>query len=203
MYRIIALLAVVSLSWSITAQAEDRALQNALAKAQYMLRQTTSEKQDLQRQLDTAKKELEEQKKESAHVLAAKEKSSKKMGDKLNLYNEKYTELQNQYLDLLSLLREQQSINAELDTKLAAEVARFDQCRNDNLELFTLNQEILGKYKDKGFWDVVAKNEPITGFKQVEIENIIQAYRFENEDLLVDETLLSKKTGDSSNRADN
>ena len=203
MYRMIGLLAVVSLGWSGSVQAEDRALQNALAKAQYMLRQTTSEKQDLQRQLDAARKELEDQKKASASALAAKEKSSKKMGDKLDLYNEKYTELQNQYLDLLSLLREQQSLNVELDTKLAAEVARFEQCRNDNLELFTLNQEILGKYKDKGFWDVVAKNEPVAGFKQVEIENIIQAYRFENEDLLVDETLVSKKTSTSSNRADN
>ncbi|WP_290577262.1 hypothetical protein [Ketobacter sp.] len=203
MLRMMLVFSLLLSGWASPVQAEDRALQNALAKAQYMLRQTTAEKQELQQQLDAVRKELEQQKEQAASALAAKEKSTRKLGDKLDLYNEKYTELQTQYLDLLSLLREQQSINADLDEKLATEVARFDQCRNHNLELFTLNQEILGKYKDKGFWDVVAKSEPVTGFKQVEIENIIQEYRFENEDLLIDGTLISKKTNPALDRADN
>lgn len=173
-------------------QAEDRALQNALAKAQYMLRQTTAEKQDLARQLSVREEQLEEFKKEAASKLAAKEKSSAQLGSKLALYNEKYSELQTRYLDLLNLLRQQQSDNEALDVALANQKARFEQCRDHNLELYTINSEILGKYENKGFWDVLHASEPMTGLKQVEVENIIQNYRFQNEDQLVDESLVSE-----------
>ena len=201
--RLALIISALSTALISPAQADEKALQNALAKAQYMLRQAATEKQDLQRQLDDTSKELEQSKQDAAHRLAVKEKTSKNLGEKLDLYSQKYTELQKQYLDILNLLREQQAVNESLDAKLTAEVAKFDQCRDHNIQLFTLNEEILGKYEHKGFWDVLAKNEPITRLKQVEIENIVQKYRFANEDLQIDQALLSKDSHFSQQQADN
>ncbi len=194
---------VSALLFCSSVQAEDRALQNALAKAQYMLRQITAEKQGLERQLHDKEEQLELLKQESESKLAAREKASAKLGDKLALYNEKYSELQARYLDLLSVLRQQQADNESLDKALAVQKNQFEQCRNHNLDLYSINNEILGKYKDKGFWDVLHASEPLTGFKQVEVENIIQHYRFRNEDHLVNDSPGSENALDSEKIVNN
>ncbi|HAG94284.1 MAG TPA: hypothetical protein DCL78_09175, partial [Gammaproteobacteria bacterium] len=109
MHKFAMIMGVSALLFCSSVQAEDRALQNALAKAQYMLRQITAEKQGLERQLHDKEEQLELLKQESESKLAAREKASAKLGDKLALYNEKYSELQARYLDLLSVLRQQQA----------------------------------------------------------------------------------------------
>ena len=111
MHKFAMIMGVSALLFCSSVQAEDRALQNALAKAQYMLRQITAEKQGLERQLHDKEEQLELLKQESESKLAAREKASAKLGDKLALYNEKYSELQARYLDLLSVLRQQQADN--------------------------------------------------------------------------------------------
>jgi hypothetical protein len=171
--------------------ANDKALQNALAKAQYMLRQNTAEKQQLQQKLDALEKEFKEYKDQAGSKLAAKESTSKKLGRTLALDESTSAELQGNYVELLELFRQEQAVANDLDQKLTDKVAQFDQCRDHNLNLFEVNKEILGQYKDKGFWDVVASNEPFTGIKQVEIENIIQEYQFKNEDLLIEDPVAS------------
>ena len=45
-----------------------------------------------------------------------------------------------------------------------------------------MNDRLIDNYNNKGVWDSIVQNEPFTGIKQVEIENILQEYRFANED---------------------
>ena len=59
-----------------------------------------------------------------------------------------------------------------------------------------LNDKLVNAYNDKGFWDAFAQHEPFTGIKSVKIENMLQEYRFSNEDLKVDPTVEYKQHGD-------
>ncbi|MDY6920893.1 MAG: hypothetical protein SV765_11870 [Pseudomonadota bacterium] len=165
--------------------ANTKDLQNALAKAQYMLRQATQEKQELSGKVAQLEQEIKQLKEQTARKIAAEESASDKLSNKLDMYQQKFTELRANYVELLDSYRQEQAKSTELSDKLAQASQEFQQCKTDNLALYGVNQELLGKYEDKGFWDLLAKNEPFTGIKQVEIENLIQTYQFKNEDLLV------------------
>ena len=71
MHKFAMIMGVSALLFCSSVQAEDRALQNALAKAQYMLRQITAEKQGLERQLHDKEEQLELLNQESESKLAA------------------------------------------------------------------------------------------------------------------------------------
>ena len=171
-------------SHSTDALADQKALQNALGKAQFMLRQATAEKQQVQQELNAIQKEFDDYKKSAESKLAAREARSNKLSKSLGVYEEEYEALRDKYVKLVRLLKDEQHKSSELSSTLEEQVAQYEQCRVDNLELFSVNQEILGKYEGKGLWDVIAGNEPITGLKKVAIENIVQEYQFKNEDLL-------------------
>lgn len=50
-------------------------------------------------------------------------------------------------------------------------------CEVKNLKLYEYNVELLGRYQGKGFLDVLKQKEPLTGLKNVEIENLLEEYR--------------------------
>jgi chromosome segregation ATPase len=70
----------------------------------------------------------------------------------------------------------------ELKTGLVA------ACQETNARLYDVGREILAAYENKDLGDVLAQDEPFTGLKSVEIENIVQDYQ----DKLLDERLRSQ-----------
>lgn len=72
-----------------------------------------------------------------------------------------------------------------LDGDLAQCRARLDTLIGHNLRLFEIGNELLDRYEHKGVWSAL-KAEPFTGLKRVELENIVQDYRFALEDQRVD-----------------
>ena len=70
------------------------------------------------------------------------------------------------------------SIGKFIDTEMK-------QCVSNNHNLVQMNDKLIDNYNNKSCWDSVAQNEPFTGINQVEIENILQEYRFANEDYKV------------------
>lgn len=181
---LLAPLALIVAATSSVAVADEKALQNALGKAQFMLRQASAEKQEVEQQLSALKQEYDEFRKKAESKLAAREARSDKLSKSLGVYEVEYDALRNKYVELVKLYKDEQKTAIDLGGKLEQQVAQYEQCRVDNLKLFDVNQEILGKYEGKGMWDVIASREPITGIKKVAIENIVQEYQFKNEDLL-------------------
>lgn len=181
--------AVFAFVLSVNAHADEKVLQNALAKAQYMVRQVTAEKQKLQQELDEIKTEHNALKDATRAQLAKKESTSKKLGNQVVVYQQHLDEYKQKYLELLQAYRESKVLSAELSSTLEGKTVQYDQCVGHNLKLFSINQEILGKYESKGFWDVFANQDRVTGLKQVEVENLIQDYRFKNEDHLISDPL--------------
>lgn len=50
-------------------------------------------------------------------------------------------------------------------------------CEDKNIALYQANLEMADRYKNKGMGTSLLQREPITGLKQVEIENILEEYR--------------------------
>ena len=170
----------------------DKAVQNALAKAQFMLRQANAEKVALQKEKNDLEKEFKAYKKDMEQEVKSRERGNQKLNSQIDHIKDKYVELHNQFMDLrqryVSSVKEVQQLNANLETQRD----NFQLCFDNNRKLYDVNQEILGKYEAKGFWDVVNQKEPMLGLKQVEIENLVQDYQYKNEDLLVSEALLEE-----------
>jgi len=176
--------------------AADKAAQAAAAKAQYMLRQVSGEKatleqknKELQAQIDALTKKTSALEKDQKVAEMGKE----KMSDQISGIKDKYVALVGKYNELRKAYIDEKQNNQKADLKMQARDGFIHQCVDNNKKLFTINREILGKYQDKGFWDVFNQKEPFTGLTQVELENMVQDYQFQNEDALVNEKLVPVK----------
>jgi chromosome segregation ATPase len=187
-----AILLAANLSIVGHAAAQDanaNAQKNALAKAQFMLRQATSEKADLQQQADALKQQVEMLSKELAAIKAASGENKQKMAEKFNgtieLWKQHDAKNNEQLAALRTQLKEQAEQSALLQQRLQIQSDNFALCYGNNKQLFDLNRELLARYQQKGLLDAVSQKEPFTGIKAVEIENLVQDYRYRNDDLKI------------------
>lgn len=160
------------------AQADNKALE----RAQYMMRQLNSQKVQLEQQNASLKAELDALRKESEKELKKQKAGNKKLGAASKKKDDHIEKLRARLKETLIALRRSEkerlqanSIGASLDTELK-------QCVDNNGKLVRMNDRLIDNYNKKSCWDSMAQNEPFTGISQVEIENILQEYRFANED---------------------
>lgn len=185
---------ILSLTFVEVAYAQQDPQQKAMARAQYMLRQANAENAKLKAELAAAKQESEALKKE----LDGERKTAKKKQDKLkgtlSAWKESHEEIKQKLVQTMSELSQSNALNKNLDSALNMQTQNFELCFDNNKKLFNVNNELLGRYEEKGAWDVVAQKEPFTQLKRVEIENLIQDYQYQIEDLYLgmNEYLLNK-----------
>ena len=168
---------------------------DAVARAQYMLRQLSAEKvkltaenqnllaekKDLEANLKSIEKKYNKLTKKSEKKSSAMSGRIVKLKDKLN---EEIAEHKNTTLRLNAVTNEKERI-----FNIASEqIASIDLCVANNKQLYTINRELLGQYEEKGVWGALSQAEPVTGLKQVEIENLIDDYQYHLDDLRVEST---------------
>lgn len=173
------------------AMADERALQQALAKAQFMLKQVTAEKVAAQQELAELKETFGQFKKKSETELEKREQGAERLAGNVSTLKDRYQVLAEKYQQLQMEYKKVALVRQETDSLLATEHKKFQLCYDNNKKLFDINQEILGNYQDKGFWDVLNEKEPFTGFATVKLETLIQDYQYQNEDLKLDDSLAS------------
>ncbi len=195
--------AILVLGVSLPVHADERALQAALTKTQMMLKQAAADKVAAEKQLAEVKAELEKSKadferyrKTSETQLQTREQGSTRLAGTVDALKERYVDLQGKYAELKKLYTGTARSGKETDFRLKQHEQNFKLCLENNRKLYDINQEILGNYQDKGFWEVMQESEPFTGFKSVEVENLIQEYQYRNDDLKLDESLLGSNTND-------
>ena len=71
----------------------------------------------------------------------------------------------------------QQQQQQALDQKLKETLEVVTVCTTRNARLVGLSDELVQKYRDRGFADVLLANEPLTGLRRVELEKLAQDYR--------------------------
>lgn len=174
--------------------ADERALQAALAKAQYMLKQASTEKLAAEQKASQLQAELDQLKKSSDQKIqqlqANEQQGNAQLAGKVDTMKIRYVALQEKYAQLKQEYVKVARTGQQQDSALKTQQDNFQLCLKNNRALYDINQEILGNYQDKGFWEVMQDKEPFTGFKSVKVENLIQDYQYKNEDLLLEEDLL-------------
>lgn len=176
------LLLIVSLLATTPAIAQDNA-QAALARAQGMLRQISAQKAALESQVAQLQQELEAANAELRLQQKNSETRESKYKGAISEWKQEFTALKEKYYETVDVLRATLQERDEVTTQLTATTRNFQTCYNDNQQLVELNKDLLGKYRDKGFWAALSEKEPVTGFGKVEKENLLQAYTHNIDDL--------------------
>lgn len=181
---------LLMLPCAMPVMADERALQQALAKAQFMLKQTTAEKLAAEQALAALKQEFEAFQKKSESRMQSQEQGAVKLAGNISALKERYIALADKYQTLQLEYRQAIQTGKTTEQALQQEQKKFDLCFDNNKKLFDINQEILGNYQDKGLWEVIREKEPFTGFASVQLEELIQEYQYRNEDMKLDESLV-------------
>jgi chromosome segregation ATPase len=171
-----------------------RRLQQQLSKAQQDAVAVRGEKDALEKQLAAQKDELEKQRAElpRAQAAAGRERKEKlvveseleKLKATLAERDKALADARARGDELARKEREALVVIGERDRGVKAyqaDLARQNQeivaCEARNAKLYDLNVEILERYRTKSVAEVLAREERVTGLKNVEVFNIVQEYR--------------------------
>lgn len=155
----------------------------ALAKAQYLLRQVNAEKSQLQAQLTEQQQKAASLTEEVAalekKLQASKAKSAtnaEQYQENMQNYREALSKERTEVASLRTALREMREWAASLNHGV-------ESCLATNKQYFELSQELIANYEEKGFVDVFKSREALTGLGKVWMENQIQEYANKSDDL--------------------
>jgi chromosome segregation ATPase len=75
-------------------------------------------------------------------------------------------------------LRDVESERAAFKQSLAARDVELTACTSKNDALYELNGAVLTRFENQGFWSRMAQAEPFTRLKRVELENLVEDYKY-------------------------
>ncbi len=178
----------------------------ALARAQGLLRQLAQEKAAVDTELAQLRAENAKLKKsvgrteaQLAESQASLESSTReatsvrtKLGGtekRLERTTGQLREVVAKYKEQALKLRETEAQRNELQANLEATSRQLEDAERKNLALYQINRDVLAEFEQEGPWDGLLRKEPVTGFKQVEIENLVQEYEDRMRDQLRGDSL--------------
>jgi chromosome segregation ATPase len=174
----------------------DPAAQQALRKAQGMLRDLTQQKTQLETENATLKEQLTKLEADVKRLeplqgevergkvsIESLKSSAGALESRLGQEQEKFSQFAARHKEMVAQAKKIQGDNQLLVAAVKEREQWIGQCGERNRAMLNANQELVGKYKDKGFFDKVAELEPLTGIGRVEAENVEQNYRFKLQDL--------------------
>lgn len=206
-------LGVIGLLAALSAQAQVERSGNADARVSQQLQQLTAERATLQAENAKLKAEverLEQERDKAARAKAAVEgrarvmeatatrnaESSQQTEEQLERTRAQLQELVAKFRETAQTLRDVETDRATVRTDLATRERELKTCIDRNVALYELNAEVLARMEDRGFWATVAEREPFTKLKRVQLENLIEDYRYRAEELrLEQQKQASQKAG--------
>jgi len=167
----------------------------ALARAQQLLRQVAQQKVQLETENARLKAEAAGLEKKLGRAaaeaerladdLAASQRDNERTGARLERTGARLEKTEaalreavDRYRETAADLRETEAARRQLEAELAATRDELENAENKNVALYQANVELLEHYHDKGAWDAILQAEPLTGLKQVQIENVLEEYRY-------------------------
>jgi septal ring factor EnvC (AmiA/AmiB activator) len=174
-----------------TARREDG--DDAMRKAQYLLRQMTAEQQALKTDNAKLQSEIQDLKAENERLtadlgerestIARNRKSNDALVERIQSDSDKYHDLVERYRNKLEELRTAQFRVAYLEQAVIERNQWIDVCKASNDDLYQANSELLELYQNRGVLDLLAGAEPVTGLARVRTESLVEDYRYKLEDL--------------------
>jgi chromosome segregation ATPase len=186
------------------------------ARLQAMVSQLTSEKTQLQAEnkemktkLDAANADLKKARDQNADLqkrltqdqaaLTQSTAANTRASEQASQQRARQDELVKQFRETIENLRQTELERNQLKTTLAARESVLNQCVANNDKLFATGNEILDRYENKGCFTSVREKEPFTQNKRVQLQNLVDEYRWKLEDdRLPDSVRQSAKGGAAS-----
>ncbi len=182
------------------AQAEDdpavARVREMLRRTQEALRQAQSENSELTRSKADAEQKLQATTKE-LDAARGVSKAETALRAQLQTTKSAQDDLAQKLKDTAAQLSAANTRQSETAKELAAKEAELKEtargldqskaatasCEDKNLKLYGYAEALLDQYKNKGVWSALAQKEPVLGFKEVGVENVVQEYKlkFENQ----------------------
>lgn len=163
---------------------ERTALQAENARMKKELAEVTKERDSLKAGRSSAEQRL--QASEAAVARAASERESAQ-GETQKL-KERMQELVAKFRETATTLRDVEAERASFKQSLNEQNTALAACKAKNEALFTLNDEVLTRFENQGVLSRMASAEPFTKIKRVQLQNLIDDYRYRAEDQKVEPT---------------
>ncbi len=167
-----------------SASPEDR-LRDQLRQTTLQLRQLEDENSDLKEKLNAANQQaataakvpkasaeearLNRQLKESGARVTTLEQQLDAMQKSLDQWKQAYQQA-------ATVARTRDGDARTLDAKLRDSESHVQSCEGKNTRLVQISDELLERYKNKGAWESLKNEEPLTGLDRVDLEKIAQDY---------------------------
>lgn len=151
----------------------------------------------LAKELESLKRELEsvragraaiEQRARSSEAVSARGSAEREaLQVELDTQKDRMQELVARFRETATTLRTVEADRNRMQQGLTEGKAAATRCLEANAKLVALNDEILDRFDDQGFWSAVARREPFTQLKRVELENLAADYRYQASEQQVQE----------------
>lgn len=185
---------------AFTANAQVQRSGNADARVAQQLQQLTSERSALQAENTKLKQELEQVKAQlqktgaTSKTLESRNRAleasagrgtaaSQQAEEQLERTRAQMQELVTKFRETAQTLRDVETERGMVKGQLATKEREFKTCVDRNAALYNLNVEVLDRMENRGFWSNVAEREPFTRIKRVELENLIDDYKYRADEL--------------------
>lgn len=163
------------------------------------MQQLASERTALQAENDRMKKELAEITKERDALKSARASADRRLqasesevaraareretadGETEKL-KERMQELVAKFRETANTLRDVESERAAFKQSLTEQSSALSSCKAKNESLFKLNDEVLTRLEDQGVLSRMASAEPFTKIKRVQLQNLVDEYRYQAEE---------------------
>ena len=189
MKKILVAFTALTAVFALQAQADDANAQKALQKAQFMLRQVSNEKAELQTQMTALQQQVDQLTRElvssKSSATSSQQATEQKYSSAIAQWKQRDTESSTELTAVKLQLKQEQTNRQELEAQLQRHKDNFSFCYANNKKLYDISSQLLTRYENKSFGDVLKQKEPFTGFKQVELENLVQDYRYQMDDLKI------------------
>jgi chromosome segregation ATPase len=186
--------AMVAAQTTRTGGADARAMQQ-LQQQTAELATMKSENARLKQQLDDLQKKLDAmtaQQGALARRAQAAESASSRIATSSSANSESAQRTRVQLEEVVGRFRETAQTLKEVETErntlkqqAQATERQLATCRDDNAELIRINEEVLVRLENTGFWTKLAADEPFTQLKRTKLENLAEEYRSRAADLAV------------------
>lgn len=172
------------------------------ARALQQLQQASAERAKLQADNDSLKKELADLKdkyakattsqgalqqraRELEQASSRQQATSKDASETLERNKVQLQELIGKFRETTQSLKTVETENSSLKAQLDSQERSNKTCVDRNAGLYFLNDEILQKMADRGFWTKASEHEPFTNIARTRLDNLIDDYRYRVEELRV------------------
>lgn len=209
--RIVAPIAVMFAVAALPVGAQTQRSGSADARVMQQLQQVSSERAALQAENAKLKEQLEQMKKDlqkassgktalenRARVLEANagrgEAASKQSEEQLERTRGQMQELITKFRETAQTLRDVETERSTVQGQLGLKERELKTCVDRNAGLYNLDAEVLDRMENRGFWSSLSSSEPFTKIKRVELENLIEDYKYRADELRLEQQKKEQST---------